>query len=56
MYGTAIDKIVYWLEKAKTVSENKNQADALGLLISYYKTGSLKTWDEYNTFIRTLSS
>lgn len=48
MYGTAIDKIVYWLEKAKTVSENKNQADALGLLISYYKTGSLKTWDEYN--------
>ena len=48
MYGTAIDKIIYWLEKAKTVAENKKQADALGLLISYYKTGSLKTWDEYN--------
>ncbi len=48
MYGAAIDKIVYWLEKAKTVAENKKQADALGLLISYYKTGSLKTWDEYN--------
>ncbi|MFM9826292.1 dipeptidyl-peptidase 3 family protein [Flavobacterium sp.] len=48
MYGAAIDKIIYWLEKAKTVAENKSQADALGLLISYYKTGSLKTWDDYN--------
>ena len=48
MYGTAIDKIVYWLEKAKNVAENKKQGDALGLLISYYKTGSLKTWDDYN--------
>lgn len=48
MYGTAIDKIIYWLEKAQSVAENKNQGDALGLLISYYKTGSLKTWDDYN--------
>ena len=48
MYGAAIDKIIYWLEKAKTVAENKAQGDALGLLISYYKTGSLKTWDDYN--------
>lgn len=48
MYGAAIDKIVYWLEKAKSVAENKEQGDALGLLISYYKTGDLKTWDDYN--------
>lgn len=48
MYGAAIDKIVYWLEKAVEVAENKPQADALKLLISYYKTGDLKTWDEYN--------
>lgn len=48
MYGAAIDKIVYWLEKAKSVAENKKQGDAIGLLISYYKTGSLKTWDDYN--------
>lgn len=48
MYGAAIDKIIYWLEKAKGVAENKPQADALGLLIEYYKTGSLKTWDDYN--------
>ena len=48
MYGAAIDKIIYWLEKAKAVAENQKQADALGLLISYYKTGDLKTWDDYN--------
>jgi dipeptidyl-peptidase-3 len=48
MYGDAIDKIIYWLEKARSVAENKNQGDALGLLIFYYKTGSLQTWDDYN--------
>jgi dipeptidyl-peptidase-3 len=48
MYGAAINKIVYWLEKAQTVAENKQQGDAIGLLISYYKSGSLKTWDDYN--------
>jgi dipeptidyl-peptidase-3 len=48
MYGPAIDKIVYWLAKAKGVAENNKQADALGLLIKFYKTGDLKTWDEYN--------
>lgn len=48
MYGAAIDEIIKWLEKAKTVAENEQQAKALELLIEYYKTGSLKTWDEYN--------
>lgn len=48
MYGPAIDKIIYWLEKAKGAAENKKQADALGLLIRFYKTGDLKTWDDYN--------
>ncbi|MDN3724645.1 dihydrofolate reductase [Aequorivita sp. SDUM287046] len=48
LYGSAIDKIVEWLEKAKTVAENKAQGDAIGLLIQYYKTGDLQTWDDYN--------
>ncbi len=47
MYGAAIDKIIYWLEKAKGVAENEKQAKTLGLLIEYYKTGSLDTWDQY---------
>ena len=38
MYGAAIDKIIEWLEKAKGVAENENQAKAFGLLIEYYKT------------------
>ncbi len=48
MYGAAITEIIKWLEKAKGVAENKAQADALGLLIEYYRTGDLKKWDEYN--------
>lgn len=47
MYGAAIDEIIKWLELAKGVAENENQAKALGLLIAYYKTGSLATWDDY---------
>tara|TARA_B110000046_G_scaffold184622_1_gene223620 strand:- start:11154 stop:13184 length:2031 start_codon:yes stop_codon:yes gene_type:complete len=47
MYGAAIDNIIGWLEKAKGVAENDKQANALGLLIEYYKTGSLDTWDTY---------
>ncbi|MGL4583902.1 MAG: dipeptidyl-peptidase 3 family protein [Flavobacterium sp.] len=48
MYGKAIDQIIFWLEKAVTVAENQEQADALKLLIKYYQTGDLKTWDDYN--------
>ena len=48
MYGEAITKIIPWLEKAHLVAENQAQADALKLLIEYYKTGDLKTWDDYN--------
>lgn len=47
LYGEAIDDIIGWLEKAKTVAENPKQEEALGLLIEYYKTGSLNTWDAY---------
>ena len=48
LYGSAIDEIVKWLELAKGVAENKEQGDALGLLIDYYKSGDLQTWDDYN--------
>ena len=48
LYGSAIDEIVKWLELAKGVAENQQQGDALGLLIEYYKTGDLQTWDDYN--------
>jgi dipeptidyl-peptidase III len=47
LYGQAIEKIVYWLEKAHNVAENDQQKEHLSLLISYYKSGSLQTWDDY---------
>jgi len=48
LYGSAIDKIIGWLEKAQGVAENQKQADALGLLIEYYRSGDLQKWDDYN--------
>lgn len=48
MYGPAIDKIIYWLEKAVTVAENDQQKKTLELLIQYYRSGDLKTFDDYN--------
>jgi len=48
MYGAAIDHIIGWLEKASAVSEDSVQKKSLDLLVQYYKTGDLKTWDDYN--------
>jgi dipeptidyl-peptidase III len=48
MYGPAIDKIIFWLEKAKTVAETEQQAIAIGKLVDYYKSGDLKKFDEFN--------
>ncbi len=48
LYGEAIDEITKWLELAQGVAENEEQGKALGLLIQYYKTGDLQTWDDYN--------
>ncbi|MBI9035444.1 MAG: dihydrofolate reductase [Bacteroidales bacterium] len=48
MYSSAIVKVVFWLEKALDVAENETQKAAFEKLIEYYKTGDLKTFDEYN--------
>jgi len=48
LYSSAIEKIVFWLEKAANVAENEKQKSHINKLIEYYKTGDLKTWDEYN--------
>lgn len=47
-YGKAIEKIVGELELAAGFAENEMQKKYIGLLIDYYKTGDLETWDEYN--------
>jgi dipeptidyl-peptidase-3 len=48
VYSAAIEKIVYWLEKAVTVAENDQQKKWLEKLVEYYNTGDLKTWDDFN--------
>ena len=47
-YGKAISKIIYWLEKAATVAENELQKEVIRLLIEFYRTGDLKTFDDYS--------
>lgn len=48
MYAPAIKRMVSWLNKAIAVAETPAQKDALTKLVSFYTTGSLKTWDDYN--------
>ena len=47
MYTEALEKIVYWLEKAATVA-NPTQREIIEALIKYYKSGDLKDFDAYN--------
>jgi dipeptidyl-peptidase-3 len=48
MYSAALTEMNKWLGKAKEVAENPQQAKAIGLLMDYYTTGDLKTWDDFN--------
>lgn len=48
MYSEAIERIIDWLEKAETVAENEKQIQVIRLLIEFYRTGSLHTFDEYS--------
>ena len=47
LYSDAMEKIVYWLEKALTVTENEAQHAALEKMIEFYRSGDLKDFDEY---------
>lgn len=46
-YGAAIQQIVYWLEKALTVTENERQHQYISTLIDYYHTGDLQLFNRY---------
>jgi dipeptidyl-peptidase-3 len=48
VYSGALEKVVYWLEKAEKVAENEKQAAALRLLRQYYLTGDLMQWANFN--------
>ena len=54
-YGQTIEKIVFWLRKAREVAENAEQQQVIDLLVDYYETGHLKTFDEYSVkWVRAL--
>lgn len=48
MYGKAIEKIVFWLEKAEKAAESEVQREVVRLLIDFYRTGDLKIFDAYS--------
>ena len=47
-YGPAIKKIVAHLTQAQHYACNEQQKQVISLLIEFYQTGSLKTFDEYS--------
>ena len=47
MYSPAIERIVYWLEKAEAVAAEPQKSN-IAALIAYYRTGDLKEFDRYN--------
>lgn len=48
MYSAALEKIVYWLEKAETVAESDEQRQVIRLLVDFYRTGDLHVFDAYS--------
>ena len=57
LYSPAIEKIVYWLDKALPFTENEKQKAVIEKLITYFTTGDLTTWDEYNIlWVKDLNS
>lgn len=48
LYGAALEKICEELEAAAKVAETPKQAEYIGTLIEYYKTGDLRLWDKFN--------
>ena len=48
LYGPAIAKIIYWLDMAKSVTENDAQKAYITKLIDFDVTGDLRLFDEYS--------
>ncbi|MGM9821764.1 MAG: dihydrofolate reductase [Muribaculaceae bacterium] len=48
LYSPAIARIIDNLEKAMPYAESQQQRDVIAKLISYYKSGDLKEFDEYS--------
>ncbi|MBO4984505.1 MAG: dihydrofolate reductase [Bacteroides sp.] len=47
LYGEALEKICYWLNKAEGVAETPEQRAVINKLMEYYQSGDLKAFDDY---------
>lgn len=47
-YGSAIQQIIFWLEKAIEYAENDLQKRYISELVEYYKSGDLSSFDAYS--------
>ena len=48
LYGPAIEKIVSNLQKARDYADSSAQQKVIDLLVDFYRTGDLHTFDEYS--------
>ncbi|MDH7511756.1 MAG: hypothetical protein QHH14_02290 [Clostridiales bacterium] len=57
LFKPAIERIVFWLEKAAGVAESDLQKRVIEKLIEYYQTGDLEKFNEYNIlWVRDVNS
>ena len=47
LYGAALEKVVYWLERALPYAENDRQAEVIRQLIAFNRSGDLHTFNAY---------
>ena len=48
LYGPAIEKIIFYLEKARPFACTPEQQTVIDRLVEYYRTGDLRTFDNYS--------
>ena len=57
LYGNAIQEMIHWLEKASNVADTREQESYINLLIEYYRTADLRTWDDFSiAWVKDLQS
>ncbi len=48
MYSPALERVVYWLEQAASVAETPQQKKVIDVLADFFRTGDLRTFDDYS--------
>jgi len=48
LYGSAISRIIYFLEKARPYADSEQQQHVIDKLVEFYRTGDLRTFDDYS--------